>query len=121
MSKDINISYEDLVFGAFTALLFTSDESDSLTYDQLKEYETAIAEYCLKNRINVLISSDDAEKEKFLSEHDEFTFDNQKIFLANLGKWMKKRNAALDSDDGMLFLNDSVIKPLIKEKTLSLR
>lgn len=120
MSKDININYEDLVFGAFTALLLSSDDEE-ITYEDLNNYQSAIVEYCVNNKINLLININDEAKAKFMLEHDEFTFDDQKIFLANLGKWLQKKNVALDLDEQAVFLNKSVVKTLVKEKTLSYR
>ena len=120
MSKNISVSYEDLVFGAFTVLLFSSDDT-SLSYEQLKDYENAIVEYCTNNKIGLLMNTNEPEQAKFRQEHDEFTFEEQRILLANLGKWMRMKNAALDLDDGCLFLNSTVSKALLKEKTLSLR
>ena len=58
-------------------------------------------------------------KAKFRDEHDEFLFDDRKILLANLGKWLQKKNISLDADEATIFLNGSVIKPLLKKKTLS--
>ena len=121
MSKDINISYEDLVFGAFTALLLTNTDDESLTYEQLNDYEKAITEYCTAQQIKLLLNTNEEAKEKFRQEHDEFMFGDQKIFLANLSKWLQKKNAALDVDEATVFLNGTVVKPLIKGKTLSYR